>query len=63
MTDKKEKRGLGRGLSALMADIDPPKQDSLLQSDGQTSIPVDKVVANPDQPAVNPLMVAGLFVS
>jgi len=56
MNKKSEKRGLGRGLSALMADIDaepisPHGSDSkpaLLG--GGISLPIEKVSANPDQP-------------
>jgi len=53
MMDKKtERRGLGRGLSALMADVaiepdpqspDPPRRPDLL-------VPVEKLVPNPNQP-------------
>jgi len=54
MSDKKqERRGLGRGLSALMADV------GMTDSDGATDrsvrrvdqqIPVEQIVPNPDQP-------------
>jgi ParB family chromosome partitioning protein len=53
MTTKKNKsRGLGRGLSALMADVTP---DSSPNVSGQSRradmmVPIEKVVANPDQP-------------
>jgi len=53
MADQKPKsRGLGRGLSALMADV---SQDTAPQSTGQTQrsdqkVPVDRIVPNPDQP-------------
>lgn len=50
---KNEKRGLGRGLSALMADINEPKAGidakSLLRS-SERLVPITKVHANPDQP-------------
>ena len=49
MEKKLEKRGLGRGLSALMADIEPGSEA------GQTArpylmMPVDRIVPNPNQP-------------
>lgn len=53
MSDKKAKpRGLGRGLSALMADVNPVASDT----DGptspraDTSIPIERIAPNPDQP-------------
>ena len=51
MEKKSEKRGLGRGLSALMADIEPEPVPDV----GQTArpylmIPVDRIVPNPNQP-------------
>ncbi len=51
MTDRKfERRGLGRGLSALMADIslDEPGGSSPPQSDQMVA--VEKIAPNPDQP-------------
>ena len=50
MTDPREpRRGLGRGLSALMADIAPsPAPDGVRSSD--LSVPVDRLHPNPDQP-------------
>ncbi|QBY02055.1 ParB/RepB/Spo0J family partition protein [Rhodophyticola sp. CCM32] len=54
MAAKREKRGLGRGLSALMADIEPSAEPA-----GETApvsrradlqIPVEKIHPNPDQP-------------
>lgn len=56
MARNPEKRGLGRGLSALMADIEPGKsgEASATSSDNQSRaerfIPIDQVSANPDQP-------------
>lgn len=47
-----EKRGLGRGLSALMADIDvggPAKTDTLTGV-GERIVPIERVEPNPDQP-------------
>ncbi|MFV2051193.1 ParB/RepB/Spo0J family partition protein [Aliiroseovarius sp. YM-037] len=55
MADKKqERRGLGRGLSALMADVDVAEQTSgdtkpqPRRADDQ--IPIEKIEPNPDQP-------------
>lgn len=53
MADKKERRGLGRGLSALMADVDltpdsKPATDTPRKADG--TIGLDRIVPNPDQP-------------
>ncbi len=54
MTNKQEKRGLGRGLSALMADLDAPHAKAegaeASESKGQSSLPIERVHANPDQP-------------
>ncbi len=54
MADKKEKRGLGRGLSALMADVDLTQRDdpSVAQTatSPERSLPIERVVPNPDQP-------------
>ncbi|MDB4110793.1 ParB/RepB/Spo0J family partition protein [Amylibacter sp.] len=52
MSKKKDRKGLGRGLSALMADID---RDTKITSNtvSNTSInmlPIEKVIANPNQP-------------
>ncbi|RLJ52105.1 chromosome segregation DNA-binding protein [Litoreibacter meonggei] len=47
-----EKRGLGRGLSALMADIDvsaPSKADSPTGS-GERIVAIERIEPNPDQP-------------
>jgi ParB family chromosome partitioning protein len=46
-------KGLGRGLSALMADVEPNKAISGSKADSQagvTSIPIEKIHPNPDQP-------------
>lgn len=53
MSDKKAKpRGLGRGLSALMADVSPETTQE--QGGGQArsdiSVPIERLVANPKQP-------------
>lgn len=53
MAEKKSKpRGLGRGLSALMADVPAPVSMSLdsASSRPERFLPVEQLVANPDQP-------------
>ncbi|MCB2127727.1 MAG: ParB/RepB/Spo0J family partition protein [Rhodobacteraceae bacterium] len=56
MSDKKpERRGLGRGLSALMADVrlSEPAEDAEEKAAprrADTRLPVEKLVPNPDQP-------------
>ncbi len=57
MNKKNEKRGLGRGLSALMADIDAepisPSDASEITSavvKSELLVPIEKVAANPNQP-------------
>ncbi len=54
MTSKKhERRGLGRGLSALMSDVavdNEPKQDGTGQAQNDLLIPIEKIMPNPDQP-------------
>lgn len=49
-----EKRGLGRGLSALMADIEPgaetPEAQGTPAVRSDRMIPVEKITPNPDQP-------------
>jgi ParB family chromosome partitioning protein len=52
MADKKGKpRGLGRGLSALMADVAPEAaQDQGTTRRPDMMVPIEKLVANPDQP-------------
>ncbi|SNS10381.1 ParB/RepB/Spo0J family partition protein [Antarctobacter heliothermus] len=50
---KDTRRGLGRGLSALMADV-APTQDAPAQSEGlrrpDRMIPIEALIPNPDQP-------------
>lgn len=48
----KEKRGLGRGLSALMADVAPPSQMDQTEQTRRpdVSLPIEQIVPNPDQP-------------
>ncbi|EBA17006.1 chromosome partitioning protein parB [Roseobacter sp. SK209-2-6] len=53
MSEKKTKpRGLGRGLSALMADVNPDPVSTENQSprNSEVLVPIEKVQANPDQP-------------
>ena len=50
MAKDKERRGLGRGLSALMADVAPPEPGDAAPRRSQQAIPVDRIHPNPDQP-------------
>ncbi len=56
MTDKKAKtRGLGRGLSALMADVAPEAQstgDAAMDTPRrpEATVPIEKIFPNPEQP-------------
>lgn len=53
MEKKTERRGLGRGLSALMADVNlDPVRSTAPQSPRRPDmmVPVEKIVPNPDQP-------------
>lgn len=52
MMDKKAKpRGLGRGLSALMADVNPePQSRKGDRSNADILVPIEKLFANPNQP-------------
>lgn len=55
MSDRPERKGLGRGLSALLADAattSPPANtaEQSARSPGDLSIPIEKIHANPDQP-------------
>lgn len=53
MAKKNEKRGLGRGLSALMADINEPEAqtaDTPVTRSSERLVPITQVHANPDQP-------------
>lgn len=53
MTENKKKpRGLGRGLSALMADVAPEEQGSAsgVARRPDMLVPIEKLVANPNQP-------------
>ena len=52
MAEKKEqRRGLGRGLSALMADIEPTtSSETPMPQRAAHTLPVDQLFPNPDQP-------------
>lgn len=52
MSDKKpERRGLGRGLSALMADVHmTPSEPDAPPRRAETMVPVERLAPNPDQP-------------
>lgn len=52
MADKKSKtRGLGRGLSALMAEVPQDQKEAPAQSaKSELMVPIERVLANPDQP-------------
>ena len=54
MTSKNDKRGLGRGLSALMADVHlaGPDQPSATRK-AELHLPVDKLEPNPQQPRMD----------
>ncbi len=52
---KPEKRGLGRGLSALMADINAPasqesNSENVMSRQPDSLVPIEKLVPNPEQP-------------
>lgn len=50
MSDPKSmKRGLGRGLSALMADVDLAPGNPAASVE-KTTLPIEQITANPDQP-------------
>jgi ParB family chromosome partitioning protein len=52
MSTKDKKRGLGRGLSALMADVDiaPTDETASQSASADRTVPVEKLHPNPDQP-------------
>jgi ParB family chromosome partitioning protein len=52
MADKKDKRrGLGRGLSALMSDVEPISATSIDERpQPDRLVPIEKIAPNPDQP-------------
>ena len=54
MTKKTERKSLGRGLSALLADVNlddgNAANNDVVQRPGETEVPIERVYANPDQP-------------
>ncbi len=53
MSGKIEKRGLGRGLSALMADVNLAGPDQAGGRRTETMLPIDKLEPNPQQPRLD----------
>ena len=52
-SSKAKSKGLGRGLSALMADVEPKKFETQTQDsypEGSETVPIEKIYPNPDQP-------------
>lgn len=52
MVSSDKKRGLGRGLSALMADVNEPKTNEIIKSLDQT-VAIECIRPNPNQPRKN----------
>lgn len=50
MSTKERKRGLGRGLSALMADVTEAEQAAATRTGGEQRIPIERIRPNPEQP-------------
>lgn len=50
MANKLERKSLGRGLSALLADVDISEDLSAGARPSDSEIPIEKIHANPDQP-------------
>lgn len=54
MTKKTERKSLGRGLSALLADVNlddgNTTNNEVVQRPSETEVPIERVYANPDQP-------------
>ncbi len=50
MEKKSDRRGLGRGLSALMADVNLNSAPETETPKSELMIPIDRLVPNPDQP-------------
>ena len=46
----RDRRGLGRGLSALMADVQGPEADSSRPRRPDLTVPIERLLPNPDQP-------------
>ena len=55
MSERKDRRGLGRGLSALMADVAPASETSETpaQRSPDMMVPVEELAPNPEQPRRN----------
>ena len=55
MEKKTDRRGLGRGLSALMADVSLDQSSTTLplQKQGSLSVAIERIFPNPDQPRRN----------
>jgi len=55
MSKKKDRKGLGRGLSALMADIDRDTKitSNTVSNTSSNMLPIEKVIANPNQPRLD----------
>lgn len=49
MSETEHRRGLGRGLSALLGEIDPPRS-AAADPPGRRETPIELIKANPDQP-------------
>ncbi|HYD45512.1 MAG TPA: ParB/RepB/Spo0J family partition protein [Phenylobacterium sp.] len=49
MSETEHRRGLGRGLSALLGEIDPPRT-AAADPPGRRETPIELIKANPDQP-------------
>lgn len=47
---KEQRRGLGRGLSALMADVETVESGDSSRSRADRVVPIERIVPNPDQP-------------
>ena len=45
-----KKRGLGRGLSALMADVAEAETDATIKETADQQVPIERIHPNPDQP-------------
>ena len=50
MAGSDKKRGLGRGLSALMADVNEPLNNAASVVISDQSVPIEMIVPNPNQP-------------
>jgi ParB family transcriptional regulator, chromosome partitioning protein len=50
MEKKSDRRGLGRGLSALMADVNLDSEPSIEVRRTELTVPVERIFPNPDQP-------------